>query len=166
VGLGAGLALLPGLSRAVHPIGKPISNSTHSGEIRPRALRSCAVDGTPPNTAGIKPGLSRLYLLGALLVSQSWASGVGHQKPPVAPVRGAEGTSGYTVPRCIVPERGQRPEYCAECSVKRLCWRVSQPLGPRWHNGLAVGKNGGDVFKHDVLGAGGGDDAGKLPPEP
>jgi hypothetical protein len=49
------------------------------------------------------------------------ASGVGNNPEPVAPVRGANGGSGYAVPPRIVPERGQVSENVSKSSTKERC---------------------------------------------
>lgn len=49
------------------------------------------------------------------------ASGVGNNPEPVAPVRGANGGSGYAIPPRIVPERGQVSENVSKSSTKERC---------------------------------------------
>jgi hypothetical protein len=49
------------------------------------------------------------------------ASGVGNNPEPVAPVRGANGGSGYAVPPRIIPERGQVSENVSKSSTKESC---------------------------------------------
>ena len=55
----------------------------------------------------------------------SVAIGVGNKPRPVTNVRGANGCRWNAIPLRIIPERGQRPEYVAQPSIKQL-WAVLQ----------------------------------------
>ena len=83
----------------------------------------------------------------ASLLCQYVAVGVGQARDdeePVAEVRGADGSSGDTVPPRIIPERGKVPE----------------------HNGEPVADEGGDVLDDDPLRPPFADEASVLAPEP
>jgi hypothetical protein len=51
------------------------------------------------------------------------ASGVGNNPDAVAPVRGADGRSGYAVPDSVIPERGQLSENSSMPGTKEA-WHV------------------------------------------
>jgi len=86
-------------------------------------------DVVPPAIGvGINPAIARhpgcFIMLGA-----SWLAfvvGVAinppcHDEHAIAKVRGADGGSGYAVPPCIVPERGQVSEYRSKPERKVPC---------------------------------------------
>jgi hypothetical protein len=50
---------------------------------------------------------------------------VGHEPESISLVRGADGRRWYTIPRCIVPERGQLVEHSSHASSKER-WTVFQ----------------------------------------
>ena len=119
-------------SKAVHPMGYPMSHSTQFGfKAPPTTVLSSQPPQLPPRV--IREGFP-LFLLSDRL-------GVGHKPDPISPVRGTKGTRRQTIPFRIVPALGQVSENTSHVRVSKQTWNVL-------HEDVSGSKcaNGSDVF--------------------
>lgn len=91
-------------SNSVHPAGKPMNHSTHSGFRLPLPSVRRTISGR------LSAGLWRRRLDIDDCFSPSDAFAVGHNPNSIARMRGANVGRWYAIPFSIVPERGQVPE--------------------------------------------------------
>lgn len=141
-------------SKAVHPIGNPISHSTHVGfspprfpELTPstiptvRGSEDCCLPGAFDMPAFQSPafGVGQIGLrkfLGERPADRSaiafvlLASGVGNNPDAISSVRGTNGTRRNAMPFRVIPDLGQVPEYRSQPSTKQRC-HVLQHCAPR-----------------------------------
>jgi hypothetical protein len=124
-------------SKSVHPVGNPMSHSTHVGfklpvttltpcDCNPSRRFAVGVGSMPRSTALTitvrdvivlrGPPFIRCFIAmcASGVLPSSWATGVGHKPDPVPPVRGADGASRDAVPFRVIPARGQVAENTSE----------------------------------------------------
>jgi hypothetical protein len=108
--------------KSVCPIGNPISHSTHAGFSAPEVSETTIDRATSLSRFGNFAFAVFSVKLAAMALHER---GVGHKKPSVASMPGAEVGSAYAVPESIIPDLGQVAKDGSESSSKDS-WDVFQ----------------------------------------